>query len=174
VRPRFVKVDKKLARPRPRPAASARSRGTGEISPCPRRRRRADYTPPAAADRDPSWSADGQRLAWLSDESGEYALHVRDQGGLGEVKKISLGAPPSFFYRPRWSPDGKKIALGDKRGNGWYVDLEKPNAAPVKVDTDAFDIPDPLWSPDSKRLAYTKVLPTTSPRCSCTRSRPGR
>ena len=29
----------------------------------------------------------------------------------------------------------------------------------MKVDTDAFEIPDPPWSPDSKWLAYTKVLP---------------
>jgi len=29
------------------------------------------------------------------------------------VKKIGLGDPPSFFYRPVWSPDGKKIAYPD-------------------------------------------------------------
>ena len=31
------------------------------------------------------------------------------------MKKIGLGEPPSFFYSPRWSPDGKKIAYSDKR-----------------------------------------------------------
>jgi len=48
------------------------------------------------ADRDPAWSPDGTRIAWFSDESGEYALHVRDQNGLGEVRKINLGTPGSF------------------------------------------------------------------------------
>ncbi|HXJ94398.1 MAG TPA: PDZ domain-containing protein [Terriglobia bacterium] len=116
---------------------------------------------PAVEDRDPSWSPDGKSIAYFSDESGEYALHVRTQDGLGSVKKISLGEPPSFFYRPTWSPDSKKIAYDDKRLNLWYVDLDHPT--PVKVDTDRFDSPlhefDVVWSPDSQWLAYTKQLP---------------
>jgi tricorn protease len=117
---------------------------------------------PAVADRDPSWSPDGKSIAYFSDESGEYALHVRDQNGLGAVKKIDLGNPPSFFYSPTWSPDSKKIAYTDKRLNVWYVDLDK--GAPVCVDTDLFDNPfhnlNPVWSPDSKWIAYTKQLPS--------------
>jgi len=56
-----------------------------------------------AAERDPSWSPDGKWIAFFSDESGEYALHLVDQSGLGEVKKINLGNPPSYFYNPVWS-----------------------------------------------------------------------
>ena len=52
---------------------------------------------------------------------------------MGEVKKINLGNPPSFFYSPTWSPDSKKIAYTDKRLNLWYVDIDK--GTPVKVDT---------------------------------------
>ena len=91
---------------------------------------------------------------------GEYALHIRDQNGLGAVKKIDLGKPPSFFYAPVWSPDSKKIAYNDKRLNLWYVDVDHPT--PVKVNTDRFDSPlqefDVQWSPDSKWLTYTLQL----------------
>jgi tricorn protease len=115
---------------------------------------------PAIADRDPSWSPDGKSIAYFSDESGEYALHIRDQNGLGEVKKFDLGQPPSFFYSPVWSPDSKKIAFSDKRLNLWYIDLEKKK--PVKIDTDLYDSPgyrfDPNWSPDSRWISYTKQL----------------
>jgi tricorn protease len=118
---------------------------------------------PAIAERDPSWSPDGKSVAFFSDESGEYALHVVDQTGLGTVKKIDLGKPASFFYSPTWSPDSKKIAFTDKRLNLWYVDVEKPSAAPVKVDTDLYDawgvLMTPTWSPDSKWLTFTKFLP---------------
>ena len=86
---------------------------------------------PGVAERDPAWSPDGKSIAYFSDESGEYALHIRDQNGLGAVKKIDLGKPPSFFYAPTWSPDSKKIAYNDKRLNLWYVDVDHPT--PVKV-----------------------------------------
>jgi len=115
---------------------------------------------PSVADRDPSWSPDGKSIAYFSDESGEYALHIRDQSGLGDVKKINLGNPPSFFYSPVWSPDSKKISYTDKRLNLWYVDLDKKT--PVRVDTDLFDSPGYVmtaaWSPDSRWLTYSKQL----------------
>jgi tricorn protease len=76
-------------------------------------------------ERDPAWSPDGKSIAYLSDEAGEYNLHIRDQSGLGEVRKIDLGKPPTFYYSPTWSPDSKKIAYTDKRLNFWCVDLEK-------------------------------------------------
>src|SRR3989442_1138990 len=115
----------------------------------------------AVADRDPAWSPDGKWIVYFSDESGEYALHLASQTGLGPVKKINLGNPPSYFYNPRWSPDSKKIAYTDKRLNLWYVDIDK--GAPVRVDTDRYEDPtytlDPAWSPDSKWLTYSKYLP---------------
>ena len=111
-------------------------------------------------ERDPAWSPDGKSIAYFSDESGEYALHVRDQSGLGEVRKIDLGTPPTFYYSPLWSSDSKKIAYADKRLNFWYVDLQKKT--PVRVDTDVYTDPaHPLqmtWSPDSRWIAYTRQL----------------
>jgi tricorn protease len=114
----------------------------------------------SVAERDPAWSPDGKWIAYFSDESGEYALHLKDQSGLGEVKKLSLGNPPSFFYGPTWSPDSKKIAYTDKRLNVWYVDIEK--GQPVKVATDLYDafaVPISCsWSPDSKWITYARYL----------------
>ncbi len=111
-------------------------------------------------ERDPAWSPDGKWIAYFSDESGEYALHLVEQSGLGTVKKINLGNPPSFFYSPLWSPDSKKIAYQDKRLNLWYVDVEKGTT--VKAATERFEDPSnamtPTWSPDSKWLTYSKFL----------------
>ncbi len=115
---------------------------------------------PGAADRDPAWSPDGARVAYFSDESGEYALHIAEQSGLGAVDKIPLDDPPSFYYSPVWSPDGRKIAYTDARLNLWYLDLEKKT--PVRIDTDTYSKPertlDPCWSPDSRWIVYTRQL----------------
>jgi tricorn protease len=114
------------------------------------------------AERDPSWSPDGKSVAYFSDESGEYALHVRGQEGLGEVKTYPLGESPSFFFAPTWSPDGKRIAYSDKHGSYWVLTLT--NANPVKIDSSIFSGADPTsltWSPDSRWLAYTRDLSNT-------------
>ncbi|MGB7497122.1 MAG: PDZ domain-containing protein [Candidatus Acidiferrum sp.] len=111
-----------------------------------------------AAERDPAWSPDGKWIAYFSDESGEYALHLKPQDGMGEVRKINLGQPPSFYYSPVWSPDSKKIAYSDKRLNLWYVDID--SGKPVHVDTNPYDEANfqMVWSPDSRWIAYTRQL----------------
>ena len=45
---------------------------------------------PDAHERGPVWSPDGARIAYLSDASGEYRLHVAPQRGDGEVKEFEL------------------------------------------------------------------------------------
>ncbi|HEV8037427.1 MAG TPA: PDZ domain-containing protein [Bryobacteraceae bacterium] len=116
----------------------------------------------AVMERDPAWSPDGKTIAYFSDESGEYSLHLAPQSGLGEVKKIVLGEKPGFYFTPRWSPDSKKIAYVDSHLTIWYIDLEQKK--PVKVDKDLYwtwaaggDLT-PVWSPDSKWLAYARRL----------------
>ena len=110
---------------------------------------------PGVAERDPVWSPDGKWIAYFSDESGDYALHLRPQSGMGEVKKIAL--EPTFYYAPVWSPDSKKIAFSDKRLNLWYVEIEK--GTPVKVDSSGQDRQlGQTWSPDSRWIAYHKML----------------
>jgi len=113
-------------------------------------------------ERDPAWSPDGKTIAYFSDESGEYMLHLKPQSGAGETIKIALGDKPSFFFSPRWSPDSKKIAYTDAHLAVWYVDIAAKK--PVRVDKDRYwhyegTGGSPSWSPDSKWLAYEKRLP---------------
>jgi tricorn protease len=111
-------------------------------------------------ERDPAWSPDGRSVAYFSDASGEYTLHIQPQSG-GPARSIVLGDAPSFYYSPKWSPDSKKISYLDKRLQLWYLDVASGHSA--KVDADTYEVPwnafDPSWSPDSRWIAYSKGLP---------------
>jgi tricorn protease len=164
VRDKFVNVSDTLSSPSLSPnAARAAFEARGEIITVPEEK--GDFrnltNTPGAMERYPSWSPDGQKIAYFSDESGEYQLHIRDQKGSGKVVRIELEKNPSFYFPPRWSPDNKKIAYEDCHLTLWYVDLEKKN--PVKVDKDRYISGManlvPSWSPDSQWLAYVKRLP---------------
>lgn len=112
-------------------------------------------------ERDPSWSPDARWIAYFSDESGEYALHIRDPEGSHDARKIDLGKPSGFYYGPRWSPDSQKIAYTDLRLNYWYVDVNSGKR--TRFDTDLFvnprQQPEIIWSPDGRWIAYTRQLP---------------
>jgi tricorn protease len=158
LRPKFEKVGQRISGAALSPTgARAVFEARGEVISVPAEKGDARNltNTTGVAERSPSWSPDGKWIAYFSDESGEYELHLRDQKGVGEVKKIKL--EKSFYYAPTWSPDSKKIAFSDKRLNIWYVDVEK--GTPVKVDSFSrgFSL-QASWSPDSRWLAYSKPL----------------
>jgi tricorn protease len=157
VRPKFEKVGNRIFNSGLSPSGvRAVFEARGEILTVPAEKgdvRNLTNTP-GVAERDPSWSPDGRWIAYFSDEAGEYALHLRAQNGLGDVKKIRL--EPTFYYMSHWSPDSKKLALTDKRLNLWYVDIEK--GAATKVDKSGRGFGEVSWSPDSRWLAYVKPL----------------
>lgn len=164
IRDKFVNVGRRLSSPSLSPnALRVAFQARGEIITVPAEK--GDFRnitrSPGSMERFPSWSPDGKRIAYFSDESGEYSLHIRDQKGTGEAVRIVLEKNPSFYYYPRWSPDNKKIAYVDCHLTLWYVDLQKKK--PVKVDKGRFyggiGNLTPNWSPDSQWLAYTKRLP---------------
>ncbi|WP_219114671.1 S41 family peptidase [Janthinobacterium sp. UMAB-56] len=114
-----------------------------------------------AHERTPIWSPDGRSVAYFSDESGEYELHVRSQDGKGAVKKLKLNGS-GFYDNAVWSPDSKKIAFAD---NGWsmYV-IDVGNGKVQRIATEPMYGVDKsmraAWAPDSRWLAYTLNSPT--------------
>jgi tricorn protease len=159
LRPHFVNVAKRLRSADISPnGARAVFEARGEILTLPADKGDARNLTNSVAvmEREPAWSPDGQSIAYFSDESGEYALHVRDQEGTGEAQKIALGT--AYYTAPRWSPDSRKIAYLDNHDHLFYVDLTAKK--PVLVDTDYY--PDNImaasWSADSQWLTYSKQL----------------
>jgi imidazolonepropionase-like amidohydrolase/Tol biopolymer transport system component len=68
----------------------------------------------------------------------------------GNATRITSG--PAFDMQPRFSPDGKRIAIASDRNgatNIWTIDRDGKNATQVSRDTRWF-INSPAWSPDGQ------------------------
>src|SRR5256714_6419369 len=112
-------------------------------------------------ERFPSWSPDGQTLAYFSDAGGAYHLELRGQTGLAEPRTIKLGDDDTYYYLPVWSPDGKHIGYSNSRGELWYADVASGKTTRVDADPlgPQFGQGTPFaWSPDSRWITYGRSI----------------
>ena len=122
---------------------------------------------PGVMERSPAWSPDGQSIAYFSDESGSYAMHVASQTGSAQtgaaaVKKFPLAPEPAYYFAPKWSPDSKRIAFHDNRLNVYLLDTVTGKLSVINdknvyggFSDASYDL---AWSPDSKWIAYPRSL----------------
>ncbi|MEP7076694.1 MAG: PDZ domain-containing protein [Acidobacteriota bacterium] len=112
-----------------------------------------------SAERDPAWSPDGKFISYFSDRSGEYRLYIEAQDGITPPKEIVLDKP-THYYTASWSPDSKKVLFTDTNLKAWVVDVASGTAK--MVGNDPWMVPartmNPVWSPDSKWIAYASHL----------------
>ncbi len=112
---------------------------------------------PGAADHAPAWSPDGKTIAWFSDASGEYRLMIGTQDGLEKPREIQF-EKPTYFYDLSWSPDGKYLSFTDAGRNLLLVTVATGQV--TRADGDNYAHPErsliPVWSPDSRWIAYAK------------------
>lgn len=113
---------------------------------------------PGTAERSPIWSPDGKKIAYLSDASGNYELHIVDQIDGGKPEIFKLTEKPTYYHFIAWSPDSKKILFVDRTLRLQYLNLETKKVTEVDREPYYFfgDSLAPNWSPDSKWITYTK------------------
>jgi tricorn protease len=112
-----------------------------------------------AAERDPTWSPDGEWLAYWTDASGEYQLAVRKSDGTGAPKTLT-SFESGFRYTPYWSPDSRKLAFIDQTGTLRILDRDSGKLSTTdhsamwmgEGSLRGFTV---SWSPDSRWLAYS-------------------
>lgn len=112
-----------------------------------------------AFDHSPTWSPNGNYMAYWSDASGEYEIYIQNMREENAVKKIT-SRNKGFGYTLHWSPDSKQLAFIDEKNDVSIVDVSSGEITIVdnyRWDYDhesraSFPI---NWSHDSNYLTYS-------------------
>lgn len=116
-----------------------------------------------AHEREVAWSGDGKRVAYVSDQSGEEEIWVRDADGL-QPQALTRG-DSGRLYAPMWSPDGKYIAYVDSSNRLHLIGTSAGATDQVIAQDPGQSRRDYAWSPGAHYLAYTLTdKETTQPR----------
>lgn len=120
-------------------------------------------TETGAAEYQPVWSADGNRLAYTTDRNGNLDVYLMDVKTKAERP---LTTDPADDTHPQFSPDGRFVAYIRTGGSepGLYVqpllpDKESPTPEAVRVGPGT-GIGGYAWSPDARWLVYQQRDPT--------------
>jgi len=102
---------------------------------------------------EPSWSPDGNEIAFHSYATGNYHIWIVNKDGSG-LRQVTHGT--SDNREPCWDPDGKSIVFSSDRQNNNYdifrVDLASGNA--VALTNDSLNEYNPCVSEDGRKVAF--------------------
>jgi Tol biopolymer transport system component len=104
-------------------------------------------------ERDPAFSPEGKRIAFMSNRSGACEIWVCASDGSNPVQLTALGGPRLFG--PKWSPDGQNIAFNAAPAGSHdvYV-ISASGGPPRRVTTHSAADKWPSWSRDSQSLYF--------------------
>ncbi len=109
------------------------------------------------ADKNPSWSPDGSRLAFQSNRFGQWDLFSIDDDGANELR---LTSNLNDDENPAWSPDGVVIAFDSERAGAgveadlWQIVFISGEASATALTFGNNDDREPAWSRTGSTLAF--------------------
>ena len=110
--------------------------------------------PDALGDSAPTWSADGTKVAFSSDDSGDLDIYVMNADGTGRVNLTNREAKD---MDPSWSPDGEWIAFLSRSQGKTDIHRVRPDGSGLSslttYPTQLYSRP--IWSPDGTKIAFT-------------------
>ncbi len=116
-------------------------------------KREANLSRHAAADRDPAWSPDGKRIAFVSDRDGNFEIYVMNADGSGQRRLTTNSAADR---NPAWSRDGKQLIFQSKRdGNEEIYLMNADGSRQTRLTSNAGDDIFPDLSPDGTKITFT-------------------
>ena len=108
-------------------------------------------------EKDGLWSADGKRVAYISDAGMHHTLVLRDQAGLEKSQAFELGKS-GYFTLLAWAPGGQTIVYQDNHLNLYSISLDQGGIKLIdnRKRRGVFNI---AISQDGRWLAYTVAGP---------------
>lgn len=104
--------------------------------------------------KSPSWSPDGQRIAFLRQEVFGSKNHIYIMNADGGAA-VRVTRTEGSYGPPRWSPDGSRLTFADYAiGNGDVFIANVDGSGLTNVTKSATFDADPSWSPDGTLLAF--------------------
>ncbi|MFC0268415.1 Tol-Pal system beta propeller repeat protein TolB [Kushneria aurantia] len=101
----------------------------------------------------PAWSPDGQKLAYVSFESGRPAIYVQQ---LSSGRRVQLTSFQGINGAPAWSPDGRKMAMSlSKDGNPEIYVMDVATRSLTRLTNSSAIDTEPDWSPDGSTILFT-------------------
>ena len=85
-------------------------------------------------DGQPAWSPNGQQLAYISKDDGNFEIYRINRDGSGKVRLTSETHSDGL---PVWSPSGDWIAFRSDRSGTWAVYVMRPDGSGVRKIVDA-------------------------------------
>jgi len=111
----------------------------------------------AAFDAGPTFSPDGQRIAFVSHRDGNYEIYVMNADGTDQQR---LTHNPAQDRQPAFSPDGKQIAFASDRTSNFEIYLMNADGTDQQRLTHRRDVDDdPTFFPSGKKIAFVRVGP---------------
>ena len=103
-----------------------------------------------ASDTSPSWSPDGEKIAFVSYRDGSFQIYTMNIDGSNQTN-ISNNTANDF--NPIWSHDGTKIAFSsDRDGNAEVYVMNADGSNPIRLtNNDAFDMVG-SWGPKGSEV----------------------
>jgi TolB protein len=101
----------------------------------------------------PSWSPDGQSLAYVSFENDRPEIFVQH---LATARRSKITGFQGINGAPAWSPDGKKLAIvlsKDRSADIYTIEIASKKLTRLTshraIDTE------PVWTPDGEKIIFT-------------------